>query len=271
MSTDSLGYMTAPSDVSEQGGKLPQLALVELEVRGLNGELVRTKLPAVCTGKQVRKMVAEKLPSRPGAKFLLSHGTSQLLMLDRTLPEQGIVGQQVTLNYTMCPTDLCAAWSFVTGTIPSQEEALEGLTRIEGATTSDYLRHLPETLQTLTFGNTFNRKLQGMTFPSNLVSLTFGEHFNQNLVGVTFPNNLQSLTFGEQFNQNLEGVTFPNNLLRLTFGKKFNQNLEDVILPSNLQSLTFDLCFDQNLGGMTFPKNLQSLTSAHISTRTLWA
>ena len=100
MSANGPDDTTGPSDVSARGDQLPQLAMVELEVCGLNGELVRMKLPAVCTGKEVRKVVAEKLPSRPGAKFLLYHGNSQV-MLDRTLREQGIVGHQATLTYTL--------------------------------------------------------------------------------------------------------------------------------------------------------------------------
>ena len=209
MSTDRLGDMTAACAPGSQ----PQPALVELEVCGLNGEeLVRTKLPAVCTGKEVRKMVAEKLPYRPGAKFLLYHGNSQV-MLDRTLREQGIVGQRAMLSYTLCPTDLCAAWSFVKGTARQEDPlALEGLTCIEGATTSDYLRHLPKTLQTLTFGDTFNQNLKGMTFPSNLQSLKFGDNFNQKLGAVSFPSTLQSLTFGSKFTQNLEDVILSDSL-----------------------------------------------------------
>ena len=201
MSTNSLGDTAGP-DVSALSGQLPQLHLVDLKVCGLSGEeLMRAKVAAVCTGHEVRKMVAGKLPSKPGAKCHLYQDLSQL-MLNKTLQEQGIVGQEATLTCTFCPTDLGDAWSFVQGTA-SQEDplALEGLTCIESATTSYYLRNLPETLQNLTFGWMFNQDLEGVTLPGNLQTLTFGARFNQNLEGVTLPGNLQSLTFGACFNQ----------------------------------------------------------------------
>ena len=162
MSTGGLGYVcAAPSDA--QGDQLPQLD-VELRVCGLGGEeLIRKKFPALCTGQEVREMVAEKLPSRPGAKCLLYQGVSQL-MLDKTLQAQGIVGPEATLTYTLCSMDLCAAWSFVQGRESQDPLAVEGLTCIQGATTSDYLRNLPKTLQSLRFGDDFNKKLEGVTF-----------------------------------------------------------------------------------------------------------
>jgi hypothetical protein len=265
MSTNSLGYTARTAAISDfsavQGGELPQLDEVDIRVCGLSGEeIMRTKLAVSTLGQEVQKIVAEKLPSRPGARFLLYQGVSQL-MLNKTLQEQGIVGQEATLTYTFCSTDLCAAWSFVQRQRPSQEEplALEGLTCIEGAITSHYLRNLPETLQSLAFGQMFNQNLEGVTFPSNLQSLTFGHMFNQSLEGVTFPSNLQMLTFGRKFNQNLESVTFPNNLQSLTFGEEFNQKLERVAFPSILQSLNLGTSFIQNLEAVTCLSSLRKL------------
>ena len=130
MSTKSLGYTAAISDVSAVGGEPPQHDMMDIRVCGFSGEeLLRTKLPAASTlGQEVRKMVAEKLPSKPGARFLLYQGVSQL-MLNKTLQEQGIVGQEATLTYTFCSTYLRAAWSFVQER-QNQEHplALEGLT-----------------------------------------------------------------------------------------------------------------------------------------------
>ena len=111
MSTNSLGYIAASSPSVQEGqGTQP---LVELHICGLSGEkLIRTKLPACTLGLQVRQMVAEKLPSKPGRKLLLHHGVYKL-MLDRTLQEQDIVGKEVALTYTFSATDLYAALSFV--------------------------------------------------------------------------------------------------------------------------------------------------------------
>eukprot|EP00435_Cladocopium_sp_Y103_P021810 s2061_g5.t1 len=239
-----------------EGDQLPQLDLVELRVCGLGGEeLMRKKLPAVCTGQEVRKMVAEKLPSRPGAKCLLYQGVSQL-MLDKTLQEQG---RDISKK---------SAESDVWGKL-QPEPAGEGVTfpsTLQSLTFGDYFDKnlegvtFPSTLQSLTFGRNFNQKLKGMTFPRNMPNLTFGDGFNQKLEGVNFPTNLQSLSFGSAFNQRLKCVTLPNNLQSLTFGTAFNQNLQGVTFPSNLQSLTFGTNFNQNLEGATFPSTLQSLT-----------
>ena len=175
-----------------------QADLMGLHICGLNGEeLMRLHLHGACTGREVRQMVAEKLPSKPGATFLLYHGVSKL-KLDKTLAEQGIVDEE-TLTHTFCPTDLCAAWSFIQGEDRDGGEedsfALEGVTSIKNATTRKYLYHLPSSLQSLTFGYTFNHSLEGVTFPSGLQSLMFGHDLNQNLEGVTFPSGLQSLTY----------------------------------------------------------------------------
>ena len=250
MSTKSLGYADASSTAQEGQGTQLDLCMVELHICGLSGEeLMHTKLPAATLGQEVRQMVAEKLPSKPGTRFLLYHGVSKL-MLNKTLQEQGI-DQEVTLTYTFCSTDLYAAWSFVQGkaTEEANRFSLEGVTSIEGASTSEYLCNLPESLRSLTFGRDFNQNLECVTFPNSLQSLTFGFAFNQNLAQLTFPSGLRSLTFGYTFNQILEGAPFPGGLRSLMFDGDFNQRLEGVTFPSALQSLTFGDNFNQSLEG----------------------
>ena len=51
-----------------------------------------------------------------------------------------------------------------------------------------------------------------MNLPNSLQTLTFGERFNRSLEGVNLPNSLQTLTFGSGFNQSLEGMTLPTAL-----------------------------------------------------------
>ena len=48
-------------------------------------------------------------------------------------------------------------------------------------------------------------------------SLTFGKSFNQRLERVTWPSGLQHLTFGKSFNQTLDGVTWPPSLQSISF------------------------------------------------------
>ena len=152
------------------------------------------------------------------------------------MQEQGIVSQAETLTCTCVPTDLYAAWQTVHGFQVSQGEfALEGVTRIEGATTGEYLHHIPPTLEHLSFDRDFNQSLEGVTLPSSLQSLRFRECFDQSLKGVTLPSSLQSLSFDPDFNQSLEEVTLPSSLQSLTFGECFDQSLKEVTLPSSLE------------------------------------
>ena len=120
---------------------------IDLSVQCLNGEGIMLKLSGSCTGLEVYRMVSKQLPQKKG-RILLHHLDSPL-MLYETLQFQGIVGA-ATLSCTYVPTDLCAAWCAVQALPVSQGElALEGVTRIEGATTMEKLNHLPQSLQHL--------------------------------------------------------------------------------------------------------------------------
>ena len=55
---------------------------------------------------------------------------------------------------------------------------------------------LPNSLQNLTFGSSFNQSLEWRDLASQSADLTFGFDFNQSLERVTLPNSLQNLTFG---------------------------------------------------------------------------
>ncbi|CAK9096228.1 unnamed protein product [Durusdinium trenchii] len=119
---------------------------------------------------------------------------------------------------------------------------------------------LPETLEHLTLGQSFDESLEGVDWPKKLKSLRFGHKFNQSLLETTLPEELQELSFGHCFNQSLEGVTLPETLLRLSFGYNFNQPLEEVNFPKELQHLSFGHEFNQTLQGVRLPDGLLSLT-----------
>ena len=115
------------------------------------------------------------------------------LVLGQSLQDQGIAGA-ATLSSTYVPTDFYAAWCYAQGyPVLEGELALEGLTQMEGTTLGEYVHHLPQSLNHLTFGRRFNESLEGVTLPNNLQSLTFGHDFNQSLKGVPFPSSLQRL------------------------------------------------------------------------------
>ena len=210
---------------SNDGYVVPSLQadLIDLSVQCLNGEGCMLKLNSSCTGREVYQMVSMQLPLKKGTKLSLHHVDSPLI-LDKALQEQGIVGKAATLSCTYVPTNLYAAWCAVQG-LPVTEggHALEGIVRIEGATTVENLHHLPQSLEHLTFDSEFNQSLERVTLPCNLQSLEFDTNFDQSLERVTLPSSLQSLTFGTHFNQSLERVTLPSNLQSLTFGFDFDQ------------------------------------------------
>eukprot|EP00435_Cladocopium_sp_Y103_P065355 s278_g27.t1 len=237
----------------------------------LTGEALRLTVPSSMLGASLRKMVAKQFPVKPGAKLLLNHKTSPLL-LDKSLEDQGILGMSASLCCTYASTNLPEALRFVAGDpaiLPLEHVAMEGVSRLCGAPDGSYLHHLPESLQSLTFRDSFDQSLQGVNFPSSLESLTFGVSYNQNLVGVTLPTSLQNLTFGFSYNQSLKEVNLPGCLQTLTFGYSFDQSLEEADLPSNLHHLTFGFSFKQSLQGVHLPGCLQSLTFGHTFNQSL--
>lgn len=153
-------FLLAGSNVNV-GSEAPQMSasdgmasgscdLMDLHVLCLNGDGFTLKQVHSSTlGRQVRQMVAERLPSKPGGKLAIHHHDSPLL-LGRTLREQGIEGTD-TLSCTYLPTDLGASWRFEGHDFEGFE--LEGLTRIAGAKAAQYLRYLPLSLEHLTFGD----------------------------------------------------------------------------------------------------------------------
>ena len=116
----------------------------------------------------------------------------------------------------------------------------------------------PCSLESLGFGNKFNKSLQGIEWPKNLKSLRFGVSFNESLEGVALPSSLESLTFGHDFNQSLDSVEMPKSLATLSFGAKFNRKL--TVLPSKLKTLSFGREFNQSLEGVIWPETLQELS-----------
>ena len=112
-------------------------------------------------------------------------------------------------------------------------------------------------IQSITFGNSFNQDLSNTAFPSSLQSITFGENFNQDLSNTAFPSSLQSIMFGNSFNQSLSNTAFPSSLQSITFGKNFNQDLSNTALPASLQTIGFRENFNQDLSNTTFPSSLK--------------
>eukprot|EP00435_Cladocopium_sp_Y103_P025582 s1063_g6.t1 len=269
MSTDRLHGYPASTD--------SELEIIDVQVVCLNGEGLTLKIPSSTLGRDVRKMVAEKLPSKPGARLRCPSGLQSLTFWSNLVFEQGF--ENVTLPEGLKSLKLCcsatsnlARLTWPTGlkslTLGLGQWALDDVTlpaSLESLTLDDYfnqsLRHfrLPPGLQSLTFGSQFDQSLQDVTLPSSLTNLTFGDSFNRFLEPVAWPS-LKNLTFGARFNRSLERVSLPTTLQSLTFGLEFNQSLEHVTLPEGLSSLTFGTNFNQSLEHVTLPAGLSSLT-----------
>ena len=256
MSGAQHGYV----DPSSNKGAADETDEVDLQVLCLTGEALTLSAPGSMLGYDLRRLVSEKLPCKPGAKLAVHH-VNQQLKLDQTLGEQEITRESAVLSCTYIPTNVYTAWCYVRG-LPNGERqfALEGVTKLEGAKHGDYLHHLPRSLERLAFRDRFDQSLKRVPLPSTLQSLSFGAFFNKSLEQVTLPSSLQSLSFGFDFDQSLERVTLPSSLQSLSFGDCFNQNLDRVTLPLSLQSLRFGFHFDQSLERVTLPATLQSLS-----------
>ena len=236
--------------------------LIELEVIGISGECILTlNVADSMLGRELWKMILDKVPSKPGLQLVVSH-TSRLV-LHESLQQQGLGGQRAQVWATYMPVNLHAAWPFAKGnSVEDAEFSLTGIATLTGVNdqTPALLHNLPQSLRTLTFAGGFNEGLGHVRLPAGLQSLTFGFHFNKNMDDVTWPEGLQNLTLGARFNQSLDNVTWPAGLQNLDFGRDFNQNLDNVTWPAGLQSLTFGLHFNQSLDNVTWPAGLQRFT-----------
>ena len=237
--------------------------LMHLEVLNLCGEcMLALHVAGSMFGRDLWKMILDKVPSKPGLELVLSYNTARLV-LNETLHQQGLGGERPKVSGTYVPINLHAAWLFAQGqTVADEEFSLVGITEVTwvGDQTPALLQNLPSSLHNLSFDENFNQSLDNVTWPAGLQSLTFGYHFNQSLDNVTWPARLQSLTFGCCFNRSLDNVTWPAGLQTLAFGYGFNENLDDVSWPASLQTLAFDGDFNRSLDNVKLPPGLQSLT-----------
>ena len=158
MSGAQHGYVD-PSSTDK--GAADEIDEVDLQVLCLTGEGVTLGVPRSMLGYDLRRLVSEKLPCKPGAKLAVHH-VNRKLTLDQTLGEQGIVGRSALLSCTYIPTNVHAAWRYVCGLPTCEREfVLEGVTRLEGAVPGEYLDHLPQSLASLRFGRDFNQGAGG--------------------------------------------------------------------------------------------------------------
>eukprot|EP00913_Durusdinium_trenchii_P027889 g26149.t2 len=247
--------------------------MLDIEVVLMAGEALTLRVPDFSTGRVLRNMLRKQIPPNAGRYPSLTYKGS-VLSLHSTLREQGLVPGDATLSCIYRRTIAYPAWCCLK---KPDEMALDGMqdgvTKVEGIINLEQVRHLPDSLESLAFGRSFDHSLENSEFPRCLRSLTFGGDFNQSLENVKFPECLESLTFGRAFNQRLHRVKFPDVLQSLVFGNDFNQSLEVHVaqfkLPQGLQHLAFGCKFNQSLTKVQLPHTLQSLAFGYFFNQSL--
>lgn len=130
---------------------------------------------------------------------------------------------------------------------------------------------LPNKIECVAFGSSFNQSFDNTHINFNLAHLTFGRVFNQNVDNllVVFPN-LTYLNFGDFFNRSVDVMfTKTNKITHLVFGKQFNRHISN--FPNTLQEITFRYQY-YNINAVTFPKGVKQLNvrKDHIRTIDIW-
>eukprot|EP00435_Cladocopium_sp_Y103_P061606 s370_g23.t1 len=240
---------------------MEQNEVIDVEVITLQGKRFKVSdVPISMLGRDLRRMICERLPGKTGAHVVVQHGSSPL-SLNQTLVQQGIVeGGCVSLTCVYVPVNVAAAWRFLKGYQVDEEEfSLHGVTQLEGIQSADQLMRLPNTLKSLAFADGFADPLDLNILPSSLQSLTLPDEFDQSLDHVNLPSGLRNLTFGQLFNHRIDHLTLPSSLQDLTFGWNFNQSLDHVEFPGALQRLSLRGDFNQSMDQVKLPRSLLSL------------
>nr|QFG73740.1 MAG: FNIPrepeat containing protein [Megaviridae environmental sample] len=117
---------------------------------------------------------------------------------------------------------------------------------------------LPQTLQKVSFGDTFNQNIS--VIPAFVTHLSLGWMFNQPLTWNTVPP-LVRLELSVEFNQEIPPHVLPKTLKRLILGRDFNHPLHVHSLPENLEYLEFGYSgvFNHPIAPNVFPKSLLKL------------
>ena len=149
--------------------------LIELDVLNISGGCMLTlHLSDSMLGRELWKMILDKVPSKPGLQLVVSH-TSRLV-LHESLQQQGLGGQRAQVSATYMPVNLHAAWRFAQGySVEDAEFSLTGITEVTGANdeTPALLHNLPRSLCALKFADGFNQDLRHVRLPSSLRNFDF--------------------------------------------------------------------------------------------------
>lgn len=122
------------------------------------------------------------------------------------------------------------------------------------------VKYIPDSVQKLIFGFSFNQPIQGL-LPQSLLYLEFGYNFNQDIgdnQGSYLPDGIEYVDLGIEFNKTLY---LPCGLKYLTLSYVFNQDIKGQ-LPNGLIYLDTKYTFNQPVGELYqsfLPAGLQTL------------
>lgn len=140
--------------------------VLEVRISGMVGDSFTLRLDASTRGKDLLKMVRAQVTHKPESRISLVNGANAL-SLTRSLKEQvsqDLGEEAVELAYVYTKVNVVEAWLYLNGEPVDNEEAADGITRVEGLE---------------------NESLEQVILPSSLQSLTFGYYFDQSLDQVT--------------------------------------------------------------------------------------
>ena len=94
---------------------------IELEVLSISGECIVTlNVADSMLGRELWKLILDKVPSKPGLQLVVSH-TSRLA-LNESLKQQGLGGERAQVSATYVPVNLGNALRFAHGDCVEDEE-----------------------------------------------------------------------------------------------------------------------------------------------------
>lgn len=119
-------------------------------------------------------------------------------------------------------------------------------------TTSSFdLKQIPDSVEEIVFGDTFNQHLTYL--PKEVKKITFGFNYNQPIGYGNLPDGIEYLEFGYNFNNTIN--KYPSNLKILKFGRNYSSKIEN--LPYGLVELEINERFNNKLSNL--PTTLEIL------------
>ena len=134
--------------------------VLEVRISGMVGDSFTLRLDASTRGKDVLKMVRAQVTHKPGSRISLVNGANAL-SLTRSLKEQvpqDLGEEAVELAYVYTKVNVVEAWLYLNGEPVDNEEAADGITRVEGLENESLEQViLPSSLQSPHLATTLTR------------------------------------------------------------------------------------------------------------------